>query len=80
MVSNPIGCCSGLQRLSDIPLPVQEQADRKAQELAQVKAAYEETKARLRKAEEKVQMIMDRFVRTSLDEPSDHCCMSCGIL
>ncbi len=39
---------------------VQEQADRKAQELAQVKAAYEETKARLRKAEEKVRLIMER--------------------
>ena len=64
-------CCSGKSGLSGLAAHVQEQADRKAQELAQVKAAYEETKARLRKAEEKVQMIMDRFVGTTPDESSE---------
>ena len=60
------GGCQSLHcfSLSDAVLcaPSQAEADLKAQELAQVKAAYEETKARLRKAEDKVRLIVDRCI------------------
>ena len=53
-----------LLRASALRHPAQVEAETKAQELAQVKAAYEETKARLRKAEDKVRLIMDRYICT----------------
>ena len=38
----------------------QEEADRRAQEMARSKAAYEESKARLKQAEEKVRMVCEK--------------------
>ena len=43
-------------------LHAQEQADTKAQDLAQAKVAFEESKARLQKAKEKVDALMERCV------------------
>lgn len=40
----------------------QEEADKKAHELAQVKAEFAELKARLQKAEEKKHVILERYV------------------
>ena len=39
---------------------IQEEADRRAQDMALSKAAYEESKARLKQAEEKVRMVCEK--------------------